>query len=307
MSVASKKLAGRLVTSGTVPAAPSAPAAPPAPRVSTSAPTRFSQRSAGGGMAPSATVSAPSGGIGPSPTGQKPTPPRRPYQPPPKLPAQNGPQKAVAPAGPPGLITDSTYWANVQALNADYGSATAMAQADQTFADTAFDQEQRRMQTDFGRSKRNLAESLLGQGSAVYGGMHTRQRSEMAQDNFENQARLADDFNRANFDRSQARADIESALAPNVGTQWLQEAAALQERNTAQKIKQAETGAPVGGEVNLTRQIKQRNRRIQGFRQRLAGTSDKKKRKDLRARIQRIRRERDRLRDRRDQQKEGSK
>jgi hypothetical protein len=293
------------------PAAPSAPSAPPAPGVSVGSSQAGASAYRSGG-ATATTQGAPSGGIGPGPGTTNITPSGPPASAGDKKPGapDAGVNKPKTGAGanrpkkpgpgkkpsPPVAVEDPMYWNNIMALNAQYGMERANAFAEQTLADNAFKQESDRMETDRERARRNLAESLLGRGSAVYGGMHRRDNTEARIDHLANRGRLDDDFQANNTQRSQQRADIESRLAPMKGTDYIDELEAWREREDARAMDMAEQGEPVASKPKPQAQVKRLNKKIKVMRTRASKIDDDKKRKQLRKKIQRTRRKRDKIR-----------
>lgn len=253
----------------TVAGAPPAPAAPPAPP----APTVQSPATVNGSMSSAAATSL----SGPAPiaapaVAKKPT-----ASPPPKV----------------GPIGDAAYWNNVMALTSNFDTGMKMNLMDQTMADTNYSTEATRMGTDRSRSRRNLAESLMGSGG-MNSGSHRRQQTENQTDFLNNRSRLDQDYEASNFGLAAERADISSRLAPNVGTEWIGEAQAWQDRKTALEREKGDTGDPVSAQ-SIGEKIKGRNKRIKTMRAKAAKIEDVKKRKEFRKKIQNVRRERDKL------------
>ena len=304
---------------------PKPPAAPPAPSLRNAqgqSPAK-SGSTAALSSANTPTTYASSGGI--TPTGVPGA--NKPIRPPRVAPAAK-PVKASYVAPTTGFVTDDPmYWNNVMALGEEYKVRTAGAITDQTLADTAYFGERERMATDRGRSKRNLAESLAGRGSAIYSGRHFRDQTEAATDFVNNSARLDSDYATKNAFRAADRADIEAQLAPGTGSKYLIEQQAAQDRKDAAELLKAENGELPGDtpkkgngaaarkrlatrrerertqKGNLTQQIKADNKRINKLRTRAAEIEDEEQRKALRQRIHKVRRRRDKLKNRRDKMK----
>lgn len=207
---------------------------------------------------------------------KKPTPPKAP------------------PAEPAPDPRDSAYWNNVAALNARYGLERGNVLVAQQMADTGYRQEGERMTTNRERSRRNLAESLLGAGS-IYSGMHRRQQTEGDTDYLLDRSRLDEDYRTASAQRRIESADIESRLRPGAGTDWMGALIDAQNRFNEGKQREAEEGAPISRLPNLDEQIGAANKRIKTLRAKAKATNNPKREKALRGKIQNARKRRDAL------------
>jgi len=293
MSVPGKKLAGKMVSGGFAP--PSAPSAPSAPRAQPR-PGTPQHSSLSGGYSPTHGFKNPPG-VPKGPTfGNKDRPrvtigpdgkpvnvpkPDTGYKPPTESVTPNGPAPEVSPTA---SITDPLYWQSRMALGQDYGLSSANALVEQTLADNAYLDESRRQKTDFDRGRRNLAESLLGKGSAVYSGMHQRDRTEGLQDFIQNTGRLDDDYKIANYGREAERTDIDARLAPEVGSEYVRIMNEWHEREAARDIDEAESAAP---DYRLGRKARVRSlqKQIKTMRERVNEMEAGPRRKKLRGRI----------------------
>lgn len=211
------------------------------------------------------------------------------WTPPPPGTGKNVPYKTQT----PGAIYDSQYWNNVMALNSQYGMEIAGLQTQQQQNFNAYQSESQRMDTDRKRSRRDLAESLLGRGN-VYGGMHRRENTERDQDYQLNKNRLDADYTAKNQDILAQYADVQSRLAPETGTAWLDAAQEYEGRRQDQLAQQATEGAPDYGKSKKQR-VKGMNKKINSMRAKAAKIEDEKKRKAYRKRIQSLRKKRDKL------------
>ena len=208
------------------------------------------------------------------------------YEGPPKI--LTSKRKAPAPVVP----TDKEYWANIAALNSQFMTESARTIAEQTNADNDYQRETERLSTDRERSRRNLAESLLGRGSSVYSGMHRRDQIEGDIDYIYNADRMSSDKLAADSARAAERADIRLRLTPNSGTEWTAASAAATARADARAAEQAESGAP-DYSITIKQRVKGENKRIKALRAKYREVDDPERKKKIRKRIHEIRRRRD--------------
>lgn len=193
-----------------------------------------------------------------------------------------------------GFVTDDpVYWNNVAALTAQYGTEMQGLKTEQTLANNSYISESNRMATDRSRARRDLAESLLGNGN-IYGGAHRRQQVESDMDYVLNRGRLDSDKLMNDQDRLARMADVQSRLGPDVGSEWIREQQAATARAAEQDQQDVATGAP-DYSLNRKQRIHGLNTRITNIRKRLKDTEDPDKKKKLRSRLQKARRKRDKL------------
>lgn len=274
--------------------APSAPAAPQVRNVAGSMAGASSNYATGGATPPPSQITP--NDKNPASAQDKPKNPKdvsagwdtkpKEYQGPPKI--LTSKRKAPAPVVP----TDKEYWANIAALNSQFMTESARTIAEQTNADNDYQRETARLATDRERSRRNLAESLLGRGSSVYSGMHRRDQIEGDIDYVYNADRMGSDKLSADSARAAERADIRLRLTPNSGTEWTAASAAATARADARRADQAESGAP-DYSINIKQRVKGENKRIKALRAKYEKVDDPERKKKIRKRIHNIRRRRD--------------
>lgn len=292
--------------------APSAPSAPRAPglrniqgSMAAAQPglnsTQINQSKTGGGLGQRL------GGIGAGLTQQ--------VSKPGKLATETKPRTGGGPAIDP---RDSTYWNNVAALDAQLDLGEMEKVAADTAANIRFRQESERMQTNRERSRRNLAESLVGLGS-IYSGQHRRTQLEGDHDYLLDRDRLDTDYRAEQAARDRELHDLRGRVGEG-GTERERFMLEAEDRETKRLQEQAEKGAPVGKpkktkkrkpEEPVTappgvsggakppsareRRITTMNTTIKRLRRRIRNTDNPKVERRLRNRVHKVRRRRDRL------------
>jgi len=190
-------------------------------------------------------------------------------------------------------VYDKKYWDNVMALNAQYGNAIEgiNIQGQQNWNHYRRSTEQ--TDRDRRRSRRDLAESLLGRGN-VYGGAHRRENVERDEDYVTNRGALDEAYTTRTQELINRRAEIEAELSPLGGSAWMEAEQDLDDRIQAGLLETANTAAPdpIKGR---NEKIKGLNKRIRTLRARVEEVEDPERRKKIRAKIQAARKKRDKL------------
>jgi hypothetical protein len=156
-----------------------------------------------------------------------------------------------------------------------------------------FDQEKRRIDTDFKQNRRNTAEGLLGRGSAVYSGRHFRDQTEASARNAANVQHLDDSYTANIQDRSNQLTNLAAQLGED-GTAISQERAENASRYQANLQASNESGEP-DYSLSPAQRVNNLNKRIKAMRTRAEKIKDPKKRSAYRKKIQKVRKERDRV------------
>lgn len=232
----------------------------------------------------------------------------------PKQGKENKP-KPNAPAAVADPRSDPIYRQNVAALQQQWINELGTANIEQSQANADYALEADRMLTDRNRARRDLAESMLGTGG-IYSGSYGRNQREDDTDYLLNSNRLRTDKFRADQGRILDRADINARLKPLVGSEW---ATALREANDRQakaaddsaanddpvrdpgdnkgldNEKQSGEGKPSDEGKPLGARIRTRNRQIRVLRRKIDNTSNPHREKVLRDRLQKARKQRNKL------------
>lgn len=204
------------------------------------------------------------------------------------------PDTPKPPKQPPAPVYDRTYYANIMAIQQQLDTGMAGLRQEQVNSDVEYAREKRRVDEDFKLNRRDTAEGLLGRGSAIYSGRHFRDQTEATARNVANLAHLDESYGADNKARSAEMANLYRTYGLRGTARAFEEAEQIA-RNQEARQESAESGAP---DYTLSRKqkVKNLNRRIKTMRQRADEIKDEERRKKYRKKIQRVRRQRDKLR-----------
>lgn len=202
---------------------------------------------------------------------------------------------------PPAPVVDPrdpTYWANVAAIQQQYGQQTSSNMISSAYGTERYNAESERMGTDSARAKRNLAESLLGTGG-IRSGSHRRDRTEMDQDYASNRSRLDRDFRENQAQGAIEQQGINDTLGEG-GTAYTQEMLGAVDRGVANELSNAESGDPIYKTPGIGHKLQGVNKAIAKNKKALEGIKSPKKREKIAKNIRELKARRDKLRKRRD-------